>query len=91
MFFTFIPLPKKTDLKRCENYRTVPLVSHTSKIFLRIILVGIRVKTKTEIADEQARFRQGRGGSKNTDAQGTQASATTVLRGLQEGVRLYLS
>jgi len=61
MFFTFIPLPKKTDLKRCQNYRTVPLVSHTSKIFLRIILVGIRVKTKTEIADEQARFRQGRG------------------------------
>ena len=57
------------------------------------------MKIETEIADEQAGFRQGRGTrepdheSKNTDAQGTRASATTlyVLRGLQEGVRLYLS
>ena len=82
-------------LKRCENYRTIALVSHASKILLRIILERIRVKTETEIADEQAGFRQGRGTreSKNTDAQGTRASATTlyVLRGLQEGVRLYIS
>ena len=56
---------------------------------------SIRLKTETEIADEQAGFRQGRGTrdhheSKNTDAQGTRASATTlyVVRGLQEGVRL---
>ena len=49
-FSTFIPLPKKGDLKQC----TIALVSHTSKILLRIILERIRVKTKTEIADEQA-------------------------------------
>jgi len=60
-FSTFIPLPKKGDLKQCENYRTIALVSHTSKILLRIILVRIRVKTETDIADEQAEFRQGRG------------------------------
>ena len=39
----------------------VALVSHASKILLRIILERIRVKTETEIADEQAGFRQGRG------------------------------
>jgi len=55
-FSTFIPLPKKGDLKKCENYRTIALVSHPSKILLRIILERIRVKTETEIADGQAGF-----------------------------------
>jgi len=59
-FSTFIPLPKKGDIKQCDNYRTVALVSHASKILLRIILERIRVKTETEIADEQAGFQQGR-------------------------------
>jgi len=35
-FSTFIPLPKKDDLKQCENYKTIALVSHASKILLRI-------------------------------------------------------
>jgi len=59
-FSTFIPLPKKGDLKQRENYRKIALVSHASKILFRIILERIRVKTETEIADEQAGFR-GRG------------------------------
>jgi len=37
-FSTFIPLPKKGDLKQCANYRTISLVSHASKILLQIIL-----------------------------------------------------
>jgi len=60
-FSVFIPLPKKGDFKQCANYRTIAFVSHASKILLRIILERIRVKTETEIADEQAGFRQGRG------------------------------
>ena len=60
-FSTFIPLPKKGDLKQCANYRTIALVSHASKILLWIILEWIRVKTKTEITDEQVGFRQARG------------------------------
>ena len=60
-FSTFIPLPKKGDLKQCANYRAIALVSHASKILLRIMLERIRVKTETEIAEEQAGFRQGRG------------------------------
>jgi len=35
-FSTFIPLPKKDDLKQCKNYKTIALVSHASKILLRI-------------------------------------------------------
>jgi len=56
MFSRFIPLPKKSDLKQHENYRTIALVSYASKILLRIILERVRVKTETEIADEQAGF-----------------------------------
>jgi len=59
----------------------------------------MRVKTEIEIADEQAGFRQGRGTRDQIMNLGilmhkacTRASTTThVLRGLQEGVRLYLS
>jgi len=74
-FSTFIPLPKKGDLKQCANYRRIALVSHTSKTLLRIILERIRVKTETEIADEQAGFR-------------APTTSVYVLCGLQEGVLL---
>ena len=57
----FIPLPKKGDLKQCSNYRTIALVSHASKIILRIILERIRLKTGKEFAIEQPGFRRGRG------------------------------
>jgi len=40
---------------------SIALVSHASKVLIRIILERIRVKTETEIADKQAGFRQGRG------------------------------
>jgi len=98
-FSTFIPLPKKGDLKQRANYRTIALVSHASKILLRIILERIRVKTEREIVDEQAGFRQGRGTRDQItnlrilmQTDGTRAPAATlyVLCGLQEGIRLYL-
>jgi len=53
-FSTFIPLPKKGDLKLCANYRTISLVSCARTMLLQIILERIRVKTETEIADERA-------------------------------------
>jgi len=48
-------------LGQCNNYRTIALVSHASKILLKIILERIRRKTEEEIAEEQAGFRKGRG------------------------------
>jgi len=59
-YSTFIPLPKKGDLKQCAYYWTIYLVSHASKILLRVIWERMRLKTETEIADEKVGFRQGR-------------------------------
>ena len=57
----FIPLHKKGDSRDCSNYRTISLVSHASKVLLQIILERIRAKVETELSDEQAGFRTGRG------------------------------
>jgi len=54
----FIPIPKKGDLGQCKNYRAIALVSHGSKIMLKIILERIRKKTESELTDEQAGFRR---------------------------------
>jgi len=86
-FSTFIPLPKKGDLKQCANYRTIALVSHASKILLLIILERIRVKTETEIVDEQAEFRQGR---VTTEQITNLRILVHKAREHQKGIRLYL-
>jgi len=57
----FIPLPKKGDLLQCNNYRTIALVSHASKILMRVILDRMQIKLESEIAQEQAGFRPRRG------------------------------
>jgi len=46
----FIPLPKKGDTLQCSNHRTIALVSHASKILLRVVLERIQRKLETEIA-----------------------------------------
>ena len=58
---TFIPIPKKGNLKECTNYRTVALISHASKILLKIIMGRIQKKLKEEINIAQAGFTRGRG------------------------------
>ena len=55
-----IPIPKKGDLKKCSNYRTISLISHTSKILLRIILNRLTPQAEDILADEQAGFRKDR-------------------------------
>ena len=55
-----IPLPKKGNLRACSNYRTISLISHASKIMLRIILNRLRNKSESLLAEEQAGFRPGR-------------------------------
>src|SRR6218665_1154870 len=57
----FVPIPKKGDPGQCKNNRTIALVAHASKIMLKIVLERIREKTESEINDEQAGFRTGRG------------------------------
>ena len=54
----FVPIPKKGDLQQCTNYRTIALISHTSKILLKIIMKRLQRKLDKEINQTQAGFRQ---------------------------------
>ena len=56
-----VMLHKAGSVKECGNYRTIALISHTSKILLHIILNRMKAKIEFELAEEQAGFRQGRG------------------------------
>ena len=55
----FIPIPKKGNAKECSNYRTIALISHTSKIMLKILQASTIVNH--ELPDVQTGFRKGRG------------------------------
>ena len=57
----YVPLPKNGDMLSCENYRTIALASHASKILLIIISERMRQNTEEEIAKEQAGFYRRRG------------------------------
>ena len=50
-------LPKKGNLQQCQNYRTISLISHTSKVMLKIILNRLKPQAEKIIAEEQAGFR----------------------------------
>ena len=57
----FIPIPKKGNAKECSNYRTIALISHTSKVMLKILQARLHQCLKYELPDVQAGFRKGRG------------------------------
>ena len=57
----FIPVPKKGNAKECSNYRTIALISHTSKIMLKILQARLQQYENRELPDVQAGFRKGRG------------------------------
>ena len=55
-----IPLRRKGNPKQCQNYRCISLMSHPSKIMLRVILNRLKAKAEEVLAKEQAGFRPGR-------------------------------
>ena len=57
----FIPIPKKGSAKECSNYHTIALISHTSKVILKILQVRLQQYMNHELPDVQAGFRKGRG------------------------------
>ena len=57
----FIPIPKKGNAKECSNYRTIALISHTSKLMLKIPQARLQQYVNCELPDVQAAFRKGRG------------------------------
>ena len=57
----FIPILKKGNAKECSNYRTIPLISHASKVMLKILKARLQQYVNRELPDVQAGFRKGRG------------------------------
>ena len=57
----FIPTPKKGNAKECSNYRTIALISHASKVMLKILQARLQQYMNHELLDVQAGFRKGRG------------------------------
>ena len=57
----FIPIPKKGNAKECSNYHTIALISHASKVMLKILQARLQQYVNCEIPDVQAGFPKGRG------------------------------
>ena len=57
----FIPIPKKDIAKECSNYLTIALISHASKVVLKIPQARLQQYVNHELPDIQAGFRKGRG------------------------------
>ena len=57
----FIPIPKKGNAKECSNYCTIALISHASRIMLKILRARLQQYMNRELPDVQAGFRKGRG------------------------------
>ena len=55
----FIPVPKKGNAKECSNYHTVALISHASKVMLKILQARRQQYMNCELPDVQAGFRKG--------------------------------
>ena len=57
----FIPTPKKSNAEECSNYRTIALISHASKVMLKILQARLQQYVNCELPYVQAGFRKGRG------------------------------
>ena len=57
----FIPIPKKVNAKECSNYCKIALISHASKVMLKILQARLQQYMNRELPDVQAGFRKGRG------------------------------
>ena len=57
----FIPIPKKGNAKECSHYHTIALISHASKVMLKILQARLQQYMNRERPDVQAGFRKGRG------------------------------
>ena len=56
----FIPVPYKGNAKECSNYRTIALISHASKVMLKILQARLQQYVNHELPDVQAGFKKGR-------------------------------
>ena len=59
--FHSFPIPKKGNAKECSNYHIIALISHASKVMLKILQDRLQQYVNHELPDVQAGFRKGRG------------------------------
>ena len=57
----FIPIPKKSNAKECSNYCTIALISHASKVMLKILQARLQQYMNCELPDVQVGFQKARG------------------------------
>ena len=57
----FIPIPKKGNAKEFSNYHVIVVISHASKVMLKILQTRLQKSVNRELPDVQAGFRRGRG------------------------------
>ena len=57
---SFHSIPKKGNAKECSNYRTIALISHASKVMLKILQARLQQYMNHELPDVQVEFRKGR-------------------------------
>ena len=57
----FIPIPKKGNAKECSNYHTISLISHASKVMVKILQARLQQYVNHELPDVQHGFRKGKG------------------------------
>ena len=57
----FIPIPKKGNAKECSSYHTIVLISHASKVMLKILQARLQQYVNHELPDVQTGFRKGKG------------------------------
>ena len=80
----FIPMPKKGNAKECSNYCTIALISHASKVMLKILQTKLQQYVYHRLPDVQAGFRKGRG---NRDQI---ANICCIIRKAREFQKKYL-
>ena len=78
-----IPIPKKGNAKECSNYCTTALISHASKVMLKILQPRLQQHVKWKLSDVQAGFRKGRG---TRDQIGNICWITEKARKFQENI-----
>ena len=57
----FIPIPKKDNARECSSYHTIALISHASKVMLKILQAGLQQYVNCGHPDVQAGYKKGRG------------------------------
>ena len=67
----FIPIPEKSNAKKCSNNHTIALISHASKVMLKILQARLQQYVNCELPDVQAGFWKGRGRDQITKSAGS--------------------